>query len=452
MKSILIHGLVFALASTGTVFAQQAPPTVDVANPVIRKIQEWDQYTGRFRAKERVEIRARVSGYLESIHFEDGQIVEAGDLLYIIDARPYEAEVARANAGVLNAKSQLILAEIELTRADELLKRSTLSQSEVDRRKAQRDAAAADVQSAEAQLRTAELDLEFSRVSAPIGGRISDTKVTVGNVISGGSTQASLLATIVSIDPIYFEFDVSERAYLKYARLFQMGELASPRTARNPVYVRIAGETEWTRRGEMNFLANEIGENTGTIRGRAVFDNQEGILQAGLFGQIRIIGSNTYEAVLIPDVAVVSDQSSKLVMVVGDGNVVAAQPVTLGPIVDGLRVVRSGLTGAETIVVNGVQRARSGAPVTPNPVEVTVKPDGLNAAPDPTPAAANTKPAAANTKPAATNPTPAAASPTPAAANPTPAATNPTPAAASPTPAAADPTPAAADPTPAAAE
>lgn len=378
MSRHLALALVFGLLSADAGFAQQTPPEVDVAVPVSKEIQEWDQYTGRFRAKERVEVRARVSGYLQSVHFVDGQSVKIGDLLYIIDPRPYEAEVARAKANVLNAKSQLVLTKIELERAEKLLKSRTISQSEVDRRKAQRDAAAAQVLSAEAQLRTVELDLEFSSVRSPIDGRISDTEVTVGNFVAGGSTQANLLATIVSTDPIYFEFDVSERAYLKYARLLRSGDRPSSREDPNPVYVRIAGETEWKRRGKMNFVANEIGENTGTLRGRAVFENPDTFLQSGLFGQVRIIGSGRYNAVLVPDEAIVSDQSSKLVMIVGEDNVIAPRQVTLGPIVDGLRVVKAGLTGDETIVVNGLQRARPGSPVTPKRVEIQIKPDGLN--------------------------------------------------------------------------
>lgn len=378
MSRHLALALVFGLLSAEAGFAQQTPPEVDVAVPVSKEIQEWDQYTGRFRAKERVEVRARVSGYLQSVHFVDGQSVKIGDLLYIIDPRPYEAEVARAKANVLNAKSQLVLTKIELERAEKLLKSRTISQSEVDRRKAQRDAAAAQVLSAEAQLRTVELDLEFSSVRSPIDGRISDTEVTVGNFVAGGSTQANLLATIVSTDPIYFEFDVSERAYLKYARLLRSGDRPSSREDPNPVYVRIAGETEWKRRGKMNFVANEIGENTGTLRGRAVFENPDTFLQSGLFGQVRIIGSGRYNAVLVPDEAIVSDQSSKLVMIVGEDNVIAPRQVTLGPIVDGLRVVKAGLTGDETIVVNGLQRARPGSPVTPKRVEIQIKPDELN--------------------------------------------------------------------------
>lgn len=357
------------------------PPAVDVAMPVTKLIQEWDRYTGRFEAIERVELRARVSGYLESIHFEDGQLVEKGDLLYVIDPRPYEAAVARAQAQLLNAKSQLVLAEIELERAEELLQRRTLSQSEVDRRMAQRDVAYSEVASAEADLRTAQLDVEFSSIRAPVKGRISDTLVTIGNLITGGSTQATLLATILSQDPIYFEFDVSERAYLKYARLSRSGGRPSSRATANPVYVRVVGEDGWTRRGAMNFVANEVGSETGTVRGRAVFDNSDRFLQPGLFGQLRLVGSEAYEAVLIPDEAVVSDQSSKLVMVIGPENVVSPQPVTLGPLVDGLRVVREGLTGEETIIVNGVQRARPGAPVTPNGVEITPVPDDLDPAP-----------------------------------------------------------------------
>ncbi|MEM1046693.1 MAG: efflux RND transporter periplasmic adaptor subunit [Pseudomonadota bacterium] len=358
-----------------------APPEVDVSQPVVQQIQIWDQFTGRFEAQERVEVRARVSGYLQSVNFTDGQIVNKGDLLYVIDPRPFEAEVGRARAGVLNARSQLTLAEIELERAEELLERRTISASEVDRRMAQRDIASAEVQSAESLLRTAELDLEFSNIRSPITGRISETFVDIGNLVSGGMTQPTLLATIVSLDPIYFEFDVSEQAYLKYSRLARSGIRSSSRETANPVYVRVSGEDNWTRRGHMNYVANEIGDNTGTVRGRAVFENDDYFLQPGLFGQLRLIGSEPFDGVLVPDEAIVSDQSVKLVMVVGADNLIETRTVTLGPIVNGLRVISDGLSGDETVVVNGVQRARPGAPVTPNPVEINVTPDGLDATP-----------------------------------------------------------------------
>lgn len=359
---------------------QQGPAAVDVAAPILRTVREWDQYTGRFEAVDRVEVRARVSGYIEEVHFRDGQFVEEGDLLYTIDPRPFEAALARADANVARAESQLRLAELELERGQTLLERQTTSQAEVDTRTAERDAAAADLLVAQAELRTAQLDLGFARVRAEVAGRVSDTRVDVGNLISGGAS-ASLLTTIVSLDPIYFIFDVSEAAFLKYARLHKSGERPGSRTTGNPVYVRISGETRWERRGFMDFVDNEIGQNTGTIRGRAVFDNPGNFLQPGLFGQARIVGSGEYDAVLIPDEAILSDQANKLVMVVNGDNVVEARGVELGPIIDGLRVVRDGLTGDEQVIVAGLQRVRAGVEVAPNVIEVAFSPDNLDATP-----------------------------------------------------------------------
>ena len=360
---------------------QQGPAAVDVAAPVLRTVREWDQYTGRFEAVKRVEVRARVSGYIQEVHFRDGQFVERGDLLFTIDPRPFEAALARADASVARAESQLRLAELELERGITLLERQTASQAEVDTRTAERDAAAADLLIAQAELRSAQLDLGFTRVRAEVAGRVSDSRIDIGNLIFGGAG-ATLLTTIVSLDPIFFVFDVSEAAYLKYARLHKSGDRAGSRTTGNPVYVRIGDETEWERRGFMDFVDNEIGQNTGTIRGRAMFDNPGNFIPPGLFGQARIVGSSEYDAVLIPDEAVLADQANRLVMIVNGDNVVEARVVELGPIIDGLRVVRDGLTGEEQVIVAGVQRVRAGVEDAPNVVEVAVVPEGLDPTPD----------------------------------------------------------------------
>lgn len=377
----VVTALLFSALSLAMAHAQQGgPPAVDVAKPVVKTIQEWDQYTGRFEAENRIDVRARVSGYITEVHFEDGVSVEKGDLLYTIDPRPFEAALASASASVARAEAQLRLADLELQRGQTLLQRDTISQADVDTRTAQRDSAAADLLLAQAQLSSAQLDLDFTRVRAEVNGRVSDSRVDVGNLIAGGA-QATLLTTIVSLDPIFFVFDVSEAAFLKYARLHRSGDRPGSRTTPNPVYVRIQGEEYWDRRGLMNFVDNEFGTNTGTIRGRAIFENDDLFLQPGLFGQVSIIGSGEYEAVLIPDEAILSDQANKIVMTVDAENKVVPQIVETGPIVEGLRVVRGGLTGDERIIVSGLQRVREGAEVTPSEVSVEAVPSGRDPSP-----------------------------------------------------------------------
>ena len=356
--------------------AQQAPPPppVDVASPLVKPVVEWDEYTGQFAATDSVEIRARVSGYLESIHFEDGQIVDKDQLLYVIDRRPFEAELARAKAAAARAQAQLNLADQTLARGEELVKRKVISVDELDNRKANRAVAAADLVAARADISLAELNLSFAEIRAPFSGRASDTQVDVGNLVSGGAEGSTLLTTIVSLDPIYFEFDVSEADSLRYMRLSREGRRPSSRKNGNPVYVRLMDETEWTRQGAMNFVDNRLDPNTGTLRGRAVFANANLLITPGLFGRLRLIGSNEYEAMLLPDDAVLSDQARKIVLTVDDGGAVSAKPVVLGPIVDGLRVIRSGIAAEDRVVVRGVQRARPGGKVTQ--AQVTIAPSG----------------------------------------------------------------------------
>lgn len=356
----------FFSASSSDAFAQQntAPP-VTVAKPVIKPVIEWDEYTGRFEAVERVEIRARVSGYLDSIHFRDGQMVEKGDLLYVIDPRPFEAAVVQAQAEIERATAELAFASKELERGERLVQNRTISRAQVDTRRSARNVAAAELKAARGAMQLAQLELEFTQIKAPVAGRVSSTRIDVGNLVSGGTTQSTLLTTVVSLDPIYFVFDASEADFLKYARLNQEGARASSRDADNPVYVRLMDETEWTRMGAMNFVDNELGLGSGTIRGRAVFDNPTGIITPGLFGRLRLLGSGEYTATLIPDHAVLSDQARKIVMTVDSEGTVVPKPVDLGPVIDGLRVVRTGLDAEDSVIINGIQRARPGSKVTP---------------------------------------------------------------------------------------
>jgi multidrug efflux system membrane fusion protein len=343
--------------------ANPPPPTVTVAKPVQQKITEWDEYTGRFVAVATVEVRARVSGFIDSIHFRDGQILKQGDLLFIIDPRPYRLAVEQAKADVDRTKARLEIATLDVERATPLVRSQTVTEREFDtRRSTQRDAQAA-VGSAEAALKQAELNLEWTEVRAPISGRISDRRVDAGNLITGGPSGATLLTSIVSIDPIHFVFDGSEADFLRYTRLARAGARPSSRDVANPVAVRLADETDYKHVGQMNFVDNVVNTRTGTIRGRAVFDNKDGVLTPGFFGRLRLFGGE-HDGLLLPDSAIASDQANRIVFTVADDGTVATKRVELGPIIDGLRVIRSGLAGTDRVVIEGLPRARPGQKVT----------------------------------------------------------------------------------------
>lgn len=354
--------------------AAPPPPAVTVAKPIFKRITEWDDYTGRFIAKERVDVRARVSGYLESVHFKDGQMVEAGALLFIIDQRPFQTEVARAKAGVDQAVTQLKVAQLEFERGQRLQSSRAMSTETAEERRAKRDAAQAEVDGAKAALRNAELNLGFTEVRAPMAGRVSDIRVDVGNLISGGAADSTLLTTIVSLDPIEFEIEASEAEFLRYTRLDTAGTRRSSRDVPNRIEAQLIDETEWAHKGNMTFVDNEIDADSDSIRGHATFPNPDHVLLPGMFARARLYGEGEHEAVLVPDVAVVADQARKLVMVLGPNNIIEAREVKLGPIIDGLRVVREGLKAEESIVINGIIRARAGKPVTPT--ETTIGTDG----------------------------------------------------------------------------
>jgi len=361
--------VVMLMASLRPVAAQeQGPPPVTVARPLTATVVDHDEYTGRFEAVRQVEVEARVSGYLEEIHFVDGQLVAAGDLLYVIDPRPLEAAVARARAEVARAESVLTLAQLDLGRAEELLPEGATTQETVDTRRATRDTADANVAVALAELRTVELELSFTQITASIAGRVSSTNVDIGNLVSGGSAGTTVLTTIVSENPVHLVFDISEAAFLSYARLNGTG--AEGFSA--DVELRLLDEAEFTRKGRLEFVDNAFDASTGTIRLRAIFDNPDGLLVPGLFGRLRLPASAPYEALLVPDRAIVSDQNDKLVMVVGADNVVMPQKVELGGMHGGLRVVRSGLATDALVVIDGLLMARPGAPVTPQETTLTL--------------------------------------------------------------------------------
>ncbi|MGR8919677.1 MAG: efflux RND transporter periplasmic adaptor subunit, partial [Gammaproteobacteria bacterium] len=339
-------------------------------------ITEWDEFTGRFVAKPHVDVRSRVSGYLNSGHFEEGQMVEQGQLLFIVDRRPFEAEVARARAELERVETQSKVARLEFERGKRLADSRAMSRETMEERKAAADAAAAEVAAARARLRAAELDLGFTEVRAPIAGRSSDIRVDVGNLISGGDSDSTVLTTIVSLDPIELEIEASEAEFLRYTRLSQAGTRPSSRDRPNPVLARLLDEEEFVHHGHMTFVDNQLDFDSGTMRGRATFPNPDLLLLPGMFARARLFGAGAHDAVLIPDAAVVADQAQKVVLVVTDEDVVEPRPVVLGPLVDGLRVVREGLAPEERIIVRGIQRARPGAPVSPK--EITIDDPGAS--------------------------------------------------------------------------
>jgi multidrug efflux system membrane fusion protein len=349
------------LALTGTLTltlavaaqAQVGPPQVTVAPPLASRVAQWDEFTGRFEAMERVEVRPRVSGYVDQVHFRDGSIVKQGDLLFTIDQRPFKLAVDSTQADVARAQAQIVFDEADYRRAVELVKTAATPVSVLDQRKANLDVARAQELSAEAALHTAQLNLEWSEVRAPISGRVSDHRVDPGNLVTGGQTGATLLTIIVRLDPIYFVFDGSEADYLRYSRLNEAGERGSSRETANPVRVQLADEKGWPHRGVMNFVDNEINAHSGTIRGRAIFDNKDHFLTPGTFGRLRLYGG-PLDALLIPDAAVASDQATKVVMTIGPDNKVVAKPVTLGGMARGLRVVTSGLEPTDRVVIGGL--------------------------------------------------------------------------------------------------
>lgn len=352
---------------------QMPPPPVTIAAPLARNITVWDEYTGRFEARDQVEVRARVSGFIDEVLFRDGQIVQKGQPLFAIDKRPFILSVEAARADLERTRAQVSLAENEVDRAEALTRNQSITARDLDQRRASLASAKASQQAAEAMLKTAELNLEWTVVRAPIAGRISDRRIDAGNLVTGGQSGATLLTTIISTDPVSFVFDASEADYLRFSRSLQANGAGKSEGRENtkPVLVRLADETEWKREGRMDFIDNQLNARSGTIRGRAVFDNKDHFLTPGTFGRLRL-SSGTLDALLVPDSAIVSDQTAKLVLVVGPENKVAPKPVELGPIVDGLRVVRSGLTAADKVIINGIANpmVRPGAVVNPTPGEI----------------------------------------------------------------------------------
>ena len=349
----------------------QAIP-VGVSKPIAKRITRWDEYPGRFEAVNTVEVRARVSGFIEKLHFKDGQIVKEGDLLFTLDRRPYQLAVDSAKADAARYQATLQFALADLQRAEPLVKSGAISDQVFDQRKSTLSSTQAQLLSAQVAVKTAELNLEWTEVRAAISGRISDHKVDIGNLVAGGqAASTTLLATIVTQDPIHFLFDISETDFLRYARQNLSGERASSREVSSPVRIRLADEDGFTHEGKMNFVDNQLSTRSGTLRGRAIVENKKDLLQPGLFGRLQLFGGEL-DALLVPDSAIVSDQASKIVFMIGPDNVVKPAPVTLGTIVDGLRVIEKGLNPDDQIIIGGIANpaVRPGVKVAPQPTPI----------------------------------------------------------------------------------
>ncbi|MEG3125495.1 efflux RND transporter periplasmic adaptor subunit [Sphingomonas sp. GB1N7] len=365
----IVGGVGAKLIDQSPATAAVAPPAaVTVATPLVRDVNEWDDYIGRFAPSRAVEIRPRVSGEVTGIHFRDGEIVRKGQLLFTIDARPFNAALSEARANVASAASALALARADLGRATRLVDDEAVSAGEVDALRAKVQASEAALAAAAARVRARALDVEFTQVRAPIAGRISDRRVDAGNQVAGGEgTGGSVLTTINALDPIYFTFDGSEALFLKTQRARQPG--AAPAA----VEIQLQDETEHRWKGQLDFTDNGLDQRSGTIRGRAVLANPGYFLTPGMFGNMRLSSGGTVKALLVPDSAVQTDQARKLVLTVDAKNAVVAKPVTLGPVVDGLRIIRSGLAPTDRVILTGTQMAMPGAQVAPRPGKIAAQ-------------------------------------------------------------------------------
>lgn len=336
------------------------PPEVTVALPLQREVVDWDDYTGRFEAPQDVEVRARVTGVISAINFKNGQDVKAGQSLFTIDPRPYEAALQQARGQAARAQAALVNARQVYKRSQALAAANAVSKEEVETNVASQRSAAADLEAANAAVRNAALNLSFTTVRAPFGGRVSDRKVSLGDTVIDGQT---VLTRVVSLDPIWFSFEGAEAFYLKNLRQDARGERGSSRYTANPVDIQLADEDEYRWHGKMAFLDNAIDPNSGTIRAHAVVANPTHFLTPGMYGRARLLGSGRYQAMLVPDEAIITDQTRRLVYVVGQDGKVLPRPVEIGAKVEGLRIIRAGLAPTERVILDGIGKVRPGMPI-----------------------------------------------------------------------------------------
>jgi len=357
------------------------PPAVTVAKPIKRTVVDYDEYVGRFAAINSVEIRARVSGYLDKLHFKDGQVVKQGDLLFTIDKRPFQNTLDQARANLVQAQSNLAFTESDYTRGQQLVRDKTITDQTFEQRAQAFRNAKAGVSANEAAVRQAELDMEFTELRAPINGRIGDRRVSPGNLVTGGTGgNTTMLATIVSVDPIYFEFTFDEASYLRYERLANTGQDVASRNTGVQVALKLIDESDFDHEGRMDFVDNVIDRSTGTIRGRAVVANPKEIFTPGMFARVRVPGTPPYEALLVPDVAIGTEQARRFVVVIDDQDTARLKYVTLGQVTkDGLRAIKDGIGPDDRIVVSGLMQARPGTKVKPE--EQGAKPPAPKGAP-----------------------------------------------------------------------
>jgi RND family efflux transporter MFP subunit len=356
--------------------ASPPPPAVTVAVPVKRTVFDYDEYVGRFVAINSVEVRARVSGYLDKLHFKDGQLVKQGDLLFTVDKRPFQNTLDQARANLVQAQSNVSFTESDYTRGQQLVRDKTITDQTFEQRAQAFRNAKASVSANEAGVRQAELDLEFTELRAPVNGRIGDRRVSPGNLVTGGTGgNTTLLATIVSTDPIYFEFTFDEASYLRYERLSKSGQDIASRSGSVKIALKLIDENDFDHEGRMDFVDNVIDRSTGTIRGRAVFSNPNEVFTPGMFARVRVPGSPPYEALLVPDAAISTEQARRFVTVIDAQDTARQRYVTLGQLTsDNLRVIRDGIGPDDRVVVSGLMQARPGQKVRPE--EEGAKPAG----------------------------------------------------------------------------
>ena len=381
LMALLSGVLVAGCKPHGTAQAQSAedgppqmpPPAVSAAEVVSKEVTQWDEFTGRVEAVDSVNIQPRVAGYIESVNFKEGAEVKKGDVLFVIDQRPFKADLARAEAELARARARAQLADAQATRALKLLATNTISQDEADERKAAQAQAAADIRAAEANVAVARLDVEYTEIRTPIDGRAGRALVTPGNLVSGGEMvpNATLLTTVVSLDPVYVYFEADEQTYLRYGAMARSGERPSSREVANRVQIGLANEEGFPHEGRMDFVDNAVDPATGTIRARAVVDNKDRIFTPGLFARVRVIGSGLFQALLIDDKAILTDQDRKYVYVLGPNNIAERRDIKPGRIVDGLRIVTTGLSAGDKVIIHGVQKIFfPGMPVVPQMIKM----------------------------------------------------------------------------------